>query len=168
MINEASMWVTSTVLFWHKKHLFSLSFYGGWGSGRILKLYKNCQTISQSFLWKPQFCSIHMLKQMSIHGYYFFPLRTIWAGDSFVISDSEKVVLECMTSFTCNILLSQTQTDALYDSFPNKSPSILSCNHCTSLCCLLRLAKKKSIIFSRSHAVFWLERKYVEELMVLQ
>lgn len=137
--------------------------------GRILKLYKVCHTVSQSFLWKQQFCSIHILKQASIHGILFFSIENYLCRRLICNIWQWKSSLECTASFTCNIFLSQIQTDTLYDSFPNKPHSILSCNRCISLCCLLRLTKKKKInYFQQKPCCVLIRKEIVEELMVLR
>lgn len=161
------MWLAHEwqTLFRHRKHLFTKSFVK---EGRVPKLYKICLTLSQSFLWKTQFCSIHTLKQVSIHGILYFLSIENHEGDSFVIPDSEKVALECMTSFPWNTFLSQREADTPNDSFPNKSHSILSCNHCSSQCCLLRLAKKNINYFQQKPCCVLIRKETVEELMVFR
>lgn len=70
------------------------------------------------------------------------------------------------TIYLQHIPVSARQTEVLYGSFPNKSDSILSCNHCIFLCCLLRLAKKKKKInyFLQRPCCVLIRKEMVEEL----
>lgn len=109
------------------------------------------------------FVAFMLLKMCQYMGYYIFFSIENCEGDSFVRPDSEKVALECMTSFAWNTFLPQRQADSLYDSFPNKSHSILACNHCISQCCLLRLAKKKINYFQQKPCCVLIRKETVEE-----
>lgn len=141
----------SYCLLWMKKLIFIMIL---WGTGRGESWsFTKCATLCPSLSCENHaFKAFIFLSKCQYMGYYFFPLRTVCAGDPFVISDSEKVDLECMATFTCNTFLSQRQTCSM------TVHSILSWNHCISLCCLLRLAKKINYFHQKPCCVL-IERK---------
>lgn len=163
IINVTSIRVTATVCFDTGNTSFHNHFTGGRGTGESWSFIKSA-TVSQVFPMQTTVLH-HSYSWVSVNT--FFPLRTTRAGDSLAILDSEKVALDRMASFTYNILLSQRQTYALYNSFPNKSHSILSSIHCISMCCLLRLAKKINY-FQQKPCCVLIRKEVVEILMVLK
>lgn len=147
MVNLASIWAMVIICFLHRKHSISkLLIYRG--IGKILKFLQSLiLTVSQSFLKKGKSVLQHSYSyQESIHGILIFSIENylcrrlicnIWQWKS---SSWIHVIIypQCMP-------VPVRQSDVLYDSFPNKSESILSCSRCISLCCLLRLAKKNQL-----------------------
>lgn len=128
-------------LFWlGKQHHFCLQHHL-WRGGESQSFTKSASLYPSPSCEKHGFAAFILLSKWQYMG-VFFSIENC-EGDLFIIPDSEKVALECITSFTWIAFLPQRQADPLYDRFPNKSHSILSCNHFISQCCLLRLAKKK-------------------------
>lgn len=77
IINMASTWVTATVYFDTGNTCFCNHFTRAGGVGDYPEALQ--KSVNLYFLWKPQFCSIHILKQVSIHGILFFSIENyLW------------------------------------------------------------------------------------------
>lgn len=157
------MWLAHEwqLLFTLNEETYFHNDFVGHREGRILKLYKMCHTVSQSFLWKPHFYSIHILKQVSIHGILFFsienclcrrPICNIWQWKS-------------RSWMHGNVYLQHipfSETDMLYDSSLH---SVLESLHFSVLS--IKTCKKNQLFSSEAMLCSdW--KEIVEELMVLK